>query len=375
MEKFFSLDFFDGETNPEAAASQPANDAAAQQPQQNVQEPQQEVEFSEFDVPSPLLRTRTVDEAEESTPHDNPAPQGGTGAEEQQSQPQPYKTLKYHGQDVPIANEEELMRLASQGLDYTQKTQRLASYRGLIERLEADPFMMSQVAALIQGRPVSRPQPQTHEVSNQQAQPQQEKPEWQENESYEEYAARLEEWNKSRQNAPQQSGRQQQTPQDMMAMVNQALDMRQRADVANALARATVADPRHVDVLREVQNLPAALQMAMNTDPGVYQMVYDQLRINMIGESYFAGLHRNVGATQPPQQAQPQQTGQAQPAARQQQQTVQLKGGTKPAPYVEPSRGQNAPVGTANRDGLPDDIWAMSDKDFDKLVESVPFRR
>ena len=99
----------------------------------------------------------------------------------------------------------------------------------------------------------------------------------------------------------------------------------------------------------------------MNQDPASYQIVYDQVRRNIIGEPYFAGLGRAKGTQQqqqptPPQPAQP---------------TV-LKSGSKPAPFVESGRGQTKPGAQPVRgaNGLPSDIWGMDDAAFTRLMES-----
>lgn len=389
--KFLDLRFFDGETIPGDGTSVPQTEQETGLPEET--ELSSEVQdFSEFDRPSPLLRNGAVDEPE-SVPaaerdrrrgqppaqpvvatEQEPAARGADTENQQPQTQQPYRTLKYHGQDVPVASEDELMRLASQGLDYTQKTQRIAHYRGLIEKLEANPMLMSQVVGLVQGRtvvPPVRPQPQQAPSTRQVAE---KEPEWQDGESYEEYTARLEAWKKGP-GAQQQSEEGQPTGNDVfMAKVNEALELRQKQEQSVAVARATVADPHHLDVLGVVPNLPLGIQMAMNSDPVSYQMIYDQLRVNLFGESYFA---RPRGGAQPQL---PQGQPAPQPAAAQAQpanppQAVQIKAAAKPAPYVEPSRGQNAPQARRSAEGLPDDIWSMSDKDFDSFVDSVYVRR
>ena len=99
-----------------------------------VPEPDIEVDdYSEFDIKSPLLFAGRDDddegeEEEEGTPPvdgsqaagaEPPVDDPATPAEE----PKPYRTLKYHGQEIPVETEDDLVRLASQGLDYTKKTQ------------------------------------------------------------------------------------------------------------------------------------------------------------------------------------------------------------------------------------------------------------
>uniref|UniRef100_A0A6M3XW20 Uncharacterized protein n=2 Tax=viral metagenome TaxID=1070528 RepID=A0A6M3XW20_9ZZZZ len=67
-------------------------------------------------------------------------------------------TIKWQGQDKEVT-QEELMNLAQQGFDYTQKTQALAQERdqlagvqGLATLLRSDPVKAAQIAAIISGQ-------------------------------------------------------------------------------------------------------------------------------------------------------------------------------------------------------------------------------
>lgn len=69
----------------------------------------------------------------------------------------PYRVLPYRGRHVPVKDEAELERLASQGLDYTTKTQMLAPHLAdmrALAALRADPAKAAQLNALLSGQPL-----------------------------------------------------------------------------------------------------------------------------------------------------------------------------------------------------------------------------
>ncbi|KIX13995.1 hypothetical protein [Dethiosulfatarculus sandiegensis] len=78
--------------------------------------------------------------------------EGDSGSEEGK----PVATLTYRGQQVPIKSREQLIELASKGLDYTAKTQMAAPYVHLAQAmnvLEAkDPQKAQQVIDILSGR-------------------------------------------------------------------------------------------------------------------------------------------------------------------------------------------------------------------------------
>lgn len=379
--KIINIRFFDGE-----AATSDGGAPEPVEPQGGVTEPQSDSignggtpeqhgeDYSAFDIKSPLLQPGRSDVDE---PDDVQQPQstqdGGETVQSQQQQTQPpYRVLKYHGQEVPVQSEEDLMKLAHQGLDYTRKTQIIAPYRGLIEKLNQNPALMAQVVGLVNGgvQPQYQ-QPQPPLQRNTRPAPLQPtsaaEPTPGENETWDEYMARRETWQASQGGAPntvQQAQVQGQSqPQDFMGQFNAAMNAHYRQAAAVRAAQLTMQDPKHMEVLNVIASeLPQSIRDAMNSDPAAYQMVYDQLRRNITGEAFFAELGR-AGA----QQAQAQRP----PVPRQPQTTV-LKTGSKPAPVVESGRGQIRPGAQPARstNGLPSDIWNMDDAAFARLMES-----
>lgn len=384
--KFWNWKFFDGEAatsdngeqTPAAqeqtgapAAQQTVEQTNAAQPApsaDNGKQPQdgQTEDLSVFDEKSPLLFGGAKNE-QETQPQDVQQPQQPKAQQttEQPETAQPYRTLKYHGQEIPVATEDDLIRLASQGLDYTRKTQQIAPYRGLVERLAADPSLMARVMTLVQtGSLPQPPQPQTQAPSTQQTQ--EKEPEMRDDETWDEYTQRRDAWKKQQSNSQEQQLQQQNEDAAFQQKVNDVLEARRRQEGSMRIAQLTMQDPQYPEVLAAIGDIPPAMQQAMNNDPITYQMVYDQIRQNITGTPYFRLLHSQ-------QQAQPQaqttnQTTQQQSA---QPQSVQLKTNSKPAPYIEGARGQKAPEGIKKSgvSGLPDDVWGMDDKAFSALID------
>ena len=79
-------------------------------------------------------------------------------------EPEKY-TIKWQGQEKEVT-QEELVNLAQQGFDYTQKTQalsqerdQLAPFMGLAKQIQSDPIKAAQIAAILSGTPPQQ-QPQ-----------------------------------------------------------------------------------------------------------------------------------------------------------------------------------------------------------------------
>lgn len=383
--KYINLRFFDGEPaasdggEPEHVITQ--DGAAGQQPDSGGEggiPEYPEEDYSAFDKKSPLLMPGRSDE--EGTEPAEPEPAENTDAPTEPTEPaqqtqQPYRVLKHNGQEIPVQTEEELMSLASKGLDYTVKTQRIAPYRALIEKLDRNPSLMAQVVGLVNGGGVP-PQPQYQPQPQRNARPQPAKPAGGgepspgENETWDDYMARRAEWQGGQDGAqqPQSQPAAQNEPsaqQDFMSQFNAAMELRDRQAAALRVARLTANDPKCMDVLNVIATeVPQSIQAAMNADPVSYQMVYDQIRRNITGEAYFAGLGRG-GLPRQPQPV--QQAAQGAPHGE----TVVLKGGSKPAPVVESGRGQRVPgtSGAKGINGLPSDVWGMDDAAFNRLME------
>lgn len=356
-----NLRFFDGdaanspEGTPEAVKEEEAGGAPADSVQTDGTAGTDAEDYSAFDRRSPLLMQGRSDEgdgyggeAPEETARD-----GIETAQTEQQTAKPYKVLKYHGQEVPVGSEEELVGLAQQGLDYTRKTQRLAPYRGFIEKLERDPALMARVVGLMNGN-AEQSAPDAARASAPRAR--EAEPEPRDNETWDEYLARREAWN-SKQGAEGRPA--DETPADDAAerqrdfdrRFNAAMESREMQAAAAMTAQMTLRDPRHLDVLNAIYtDVPPAVREAMNRDITSYQTVYDQVRRNLTGEAYFAsGAWRN-------------------PQPQQQRGEVVLKSGSKPAPVVESGRGQRGPDSRQARGGP--DIWSMDDAAFARLMEN-----
>lgn len=332
-------------------------------------------DYSAFDEKSPLLFAGRDDddEGEEETPPvdesqaagaEPPVDDPATPAEE----PKPYRTLKYHGQEIPIETEDDLIRLASQGLDYTRKTQQLAPYRALIDRINSDPSLMEKVVTLVQTGTLPAQQTVTPAPRG----PEPEEPD--EDETWDEFIERRNRWREAQNKALAQN-----EEEIFMQRFNAALEARQRQEESAHMAALTMRDPYCRDVLSAFQEqLPPALLETMNNDPRTFRLVYDQMRA-MLGQGpYFASLGRTPQTPVPPAQTTsvaPTPTpapAQQQPQAQKPTQTVTLKSGSTKAPFVEPSRGQKTPGAVKKTlPGLPDDVWDLPDKDFSALVDKA----
>lgn len=335
-------------------------------------------DYSAFDEKSPLLFAGRDDddegeeEEEETPPVDGsqaagaepPVDDPATPAEE----PKPYRTLKYHGQEIPIETEDDLIRLASQGLDYTRKTQQLAPYRALIDRINSDPSLMEKVVTLVQTGTLPAQQTVTPAPRG----PEPEEPD--EDETWDEFIERRNRWREAQNKALAQN-----EEEIFMQRFNAALEARQRQEESAHMAALTMRDPYCRDVLSAFQEqLPPALLETMNNDPRTFRLVYDQMRA-MLGQGpYFASLGRTPQTPVPPAQTTsvaPTPTpapAQQQPQAQKPTQTVTLKSGSTKAPFVEPSRGQKTPGAVKKTlPGLPDDVWDLPDKDFSALVDKA----
>lgn len=379
--RFWKLNFFDGEATLDSEEQTQAQETSESQPAATSEtdsgnntgtsdsSSDSTEDFSIYDEKSPLLFSGTKPgestEADTEQTEENAQPTDAQTKEQTttpENEKQPYRVLKYHGQEVPVDTEEDFVRLASQGLDYTRKTQQIAPYRTIVERLNADPSLMAQVMALVQNGTVPQLQMQ-QQTPQAPAQPSEPEPEMRDDETWDEYKERLGKWKETQseqQNVPQPD------PQELFKQqFDQAMNDRMRQESAVRVAQLTLQDPAYEEVLSAISSLPPSLQQTMNNDPVTYQIVYDQIRSNLKdGQMYFAELRNN---RQPQQQAQ----AAVQPTqAAQTQQPVQLKANSKPAPFVEGARGQRTPgAKRSGVQGLPDDIWGMDDKKFNALVE------
>lgn len=362
--ELMKLDLFDGESGDPAPEIETDNGNNATEGREAPID-----DNSAFDRPSPLLFAGSRDgEEEKEGAGDNDDTDGASEKKESApaipgstQEPQaPFKVLRYRGQDVPVQTEQDLIELASQGIDYTRKTQQLAPYRKLIESLEGDRLLMSKVVDMINGvaprEQQARPQPQQQTQTPAQRGPQ---PVWDAGETYEEFSARKAAWESEGTNGQPQNAQPQrdEQPESFQQQFDRAVSVRQMQATAQALAQRTMQDERNADVLEVVAGLPNAIREAMNSDPVSYQMIYDQIRSNITGQTYFARP-----SSAPTQAAAPAQ------------QQVQPTQAQKPTPYTEGARGQKGPAsGKQQASGLPD-FWKMTDKEFEGYSERQRFK-
>lgn len=330
-----------------------------------------EEDYSEFDVKSPFLFNKILDgdveeeseevEAEEAEEAETEETEEVATEKQEPNLPEqegPYRTLKYHGQEIPVQSEEEFVRLASQGLDYTRKTQQIAPYRSLVEQISNDADLAAKVLALVEtgtipGLQQARTAPQTPEPD-----------EPNDDETWDEFIERRDDWRKEQSAQPQ-------TPQMdenelFMQRFNAALEVRKRQEIVEQVARKTITDPEHEKVIGNFQSqLTPAMLEAMNKDVLTYQIIYDQLRERMYGKGQTFFYKQDPSNT--PEGQPVQQEIKTQPAPAQ---SVKLKTASSKAPYVESGRGQKVTSGKKRViPELPDDIWSVSPSDFDSFVE------
>lgn len=384
--KFINIKFFDGEpTNDDGAASDnPAQNPASgegdptgtnadlpisDKTPQTKPEPYDE--YAEFNIKSPLLKAGRSDDTDDSDDDNNPEPNRDAKEPPAQQQPpvapdpaKPYRTLKYRGQEVPVMTEDDLMGLASQGIDYTQKTQRIAPYKALVDRLERDPILMQQVRTLLEGGPQALiPQIQPKPDNASPAKKAGPEPEQQDDETWDEYLERREQWKNGKGTDSQQNAQEVPLTRESIASeVEQVLLERQRQERVTTIAKVTLEDPEHLSVLQRIGGLPESLRTAMEQDDVAYQIIYDQVRKDMGKGEYFLPFHQAAGRNSNP-------VSQPQVPSAQAATPMSIKGtpSTK-APFTENGKGGTPTVGKS-KPGI--DIWGMPHEEFIKMRDGV----
>lgn len=399
--KLFNLCFFDGsQTNAEEGASDgqeldgERENKGLSEEEDNNPEPENLTNldpYAAFNEKSPLLYAGQADSEteEDPAPAEDPAKKGpeesgsaneGSGQIPEQSKP--YKVLKYRGQEVPVMSEEDLIRLASQGIDYTRKTQQIAPYRALIERVERDPALAQRVVDMIrqadQGYLPDRsgqkqpPQPQNLSKNNGP------EPEQREDETWDEFVERREQW-LSGKDAGGKDGNLpdgQQTPitrEQIAKEIEAVIAEQQRRERVTGIINLARQDEHHEQVVQALLGLPDSVKAEMNVREDVFQLMYDMVRSEIefggkkLGKYFLPIIQKSQGGA-PIQQQQVNNSG---GAAKQQQpgQTVSIKGGgTAKTPFTENSRGGTKP-------GAPSapqkSIWDLSPEEFRKLGEGA----
>lgn len=390
--KFFNLRFFDDvQTNTEDGASgeqhvegnEGGSDLSDVTPGKDPEPDPEELvnvdPFAAFNEKSPLLYAGRSEGDEEGTPNEDggdPAKNdaegndaGDKGEGQTPAQPKPYRVLKYRGQEVPVMSEEDLIKLASQGIDYTQKTQQIAPYRSLIERVERNPILAQRIVEVIQQAdqgnlltPNQGQQPPQPQNLSRDAEPEQ-----REDETWDEYIERRDQWKAGKPGSDDPQGTLDNPPMTKERIAHEieaVLAERERQERVMTLVGVTKQDEHHEEVVQALLGLPQSVQAEMNTDERTFQFMYDLVREQMNYGKYFLPLTQKIRGAMPvvsnPMQ-QPQQVQNGKP----QQQSVSIKGNsTAKAPFTENGRGGTKPgASQSNKKG----IWDMSPEEFRKL--------
>ena len=390
--KFFNLRFFDDvQTNTEDGASgeqhvegnEGGSDLSDVTPGKDPEPDPEELvnvdPFAAFNEKSPLLYAGRSEGDEEGTPNEDggdPAKNdaegndaGDKGEGQTPAQPKPYRVLKYRGQEVPVMSEEDLIKLASQGIDYTQKTQQIAPYRSLIERVERNPILAQRIVEVIQQADQGNLLTPNH--GQQPPQPQNlsrdAEPEQREDETWDEYIERRDQWKAGKLGSDDPQGtldNQPMTKERIAQEIEAVLVERERQGRVMTLVRVARQDEHHEEVVQALMGLPKSVQAEMNTDERTFQFMYDLIREQMNYGKYFLPLAQKIQQGATPGVA-GNQNQQQNPAGKPQQHGVTIKGTSQArAPFTENGRGGTKPgASQGNKKG----IWDMSPEEFRKL--------
>ena len=385
--KFFNLRFFDDvQTNTEDGASgeqhvegnEGGSDLSDVTPGKDPEPDPEELvnvdPFAAFNEKSPLLYAGRSEDDEEGTPNedggdpDNSSTAGDKGEGQTPAQPKPYRVLKYRGQEVPVMSEEDLIKLASQGIDYTQKTQQIAPYRSLIERVERNPILAQRIVEVIQQAdqgnlltPNQGQQPPQPQNLSRDAEPEQ-----REDETWDEYIERRDQWKAGKPGSDDPQGtldNQPMTKERIAHEIEAVLAERERQGRVMTLVRIAKQDEHHEEVVQALLSLPKSVQAEMNTDERAFQVMYDVMREQLKYGKYFLPLTQKIQGVAP---ATGNPNQQQNPAGKtQQQQSVSIKGTPQAkVPFTENGRGGTKPgASQGNKKG----IWDMSPEEFRKL--------
>ena len=389
--KFFNLRFFDDvQTNTEDGASgeqhvegnEGGSDLSDVTPGKDPEPDPEELvnvdPFAAFNEKSPFLFAGRSEDDEEGTPNedgDDPAKNdaegstaGDKGEGQTPAQPKPYRVLKYRGQEVPVMSEEDLIKLASQGIDYTQKTQQIAPYRSLIERVERNPILAQRIVEVIQQAdqgnlltPNQGQQPPQPQNLSRDAEPEQ-----REDETWDEYIERRDQWKAGKPGSDDPQGtldNQPMTKERIAHEIEAVLAERERQGRVMTLVRIAKQDEHHEEVVQALLSLPKSVQAEMNTDERAFQVMYDVMREQLKYGKYFLPLTQKIQGVAP---ATGNPNQQQNPAGKtQQQQSVSIKGTPQAkVPFTENGRGGTKPgASQGNKKG----IWDMSPEEFRKL--------
>lgn len=313
---------------------------------------------SSIDEDGPEDLTQQFITGEDQSPFDplteeddkEPAPEPGKVSEPDAPEP-PFRVLNYGGREVPIQSEADYDRLAAAGIEAEYIKRNVAPYAPYIVALERNPDLAREVENFILARlgspqgqnPQEPPAPQDSDVE----------PEQDDDETFDEYEARLEKW------------REEKNARLIEQRVNDALSQRDRqayeaqmTRVREQVVQHVNADPNRDQVMAVINSQPDSIKSAVFNDPRAFMMFYDQVcRIQ--------GREGHFGAPVPGAEQTNQKGGDAVSKPNKGGRTVVKS--KQQVPFAERG-GVSSSARAAS--GLPD-FKRMSEAEFDKIYSRV----
>ena len=329
-----------------------------QQPEELSYDEQRANLYKEYDTPSEFLKGGHAEEVPDTEEHtEESADEGSAGekwdgsgsrqeptpegeqAQGQKSEPEQRHKLAYGGNEYNLTDL-EMSQLAQRGLEYSAIQSRLMPYAKTIQAIESDQNLAKLVVDTINGymrgdrsgTPVVDPNAE---------------PEIGDNEDWDDYEKRLNEWKEAKSQkiiddrvAQNMAAMQERARQEQVLQANQKIIDYARADPEGQKVLAVIAD----------SNFPAGLRQQMDYDGALFMSMYDTIRRNMGMTPYFGAPAMGAPAAQ-----------QQQPKPKEQSR----------APFAESGRAANPNSrGGVASETLPD-FKTMSDDEFRRFKDSV----
>ncbi|NCB17442.1 MAG: hypothetical protein EOM65_14870 [Synergistales bacterium] len=315
----------------------------------------EEIRNEDFDVKSPLLGGGAYDDEEEEKSSEEIPPDGGShgesddsGGAEPVAAARPFRVLKADGREIPVSSEEELERLAVEGVQMGRVKDALNPYLPFLQAMQQDQQFAQKVGELMGRRgnvPTQEPSPEAEAGDDPE-------PEQGERESYDEYEKRLDAWRQR-----QQEKVIERKVQHVLGAKEREVQSQRMQETRHKLVEYVNQDPQKDSVMGVVfsKAFPQGIRDVMDRDPASFMLVYDALCMLQGRKGHFGAPLPGVGSGgESPQQRS---------GGR-----VPLKGGQ--APFTERS-GAASPQGGSK--GIPD-FKKMSDAEFDKAVSGLKQR-
>ena len=258
------------------------------------------------------------------------------GEEPAKPDDQPIVVLKRYGQEYPVTDKDSLVKLAQMGLDYTFKTQQLSGWRKVIEALQGNPDLMEVVEKRMRGEGGAIPTTASAKADvDKKADDLSVAPQG-DDESFEEYVARVAEATVQRQNA----------------VNSQEISKLRNATIMYHVRQDPLFEPTSQVIAHWVTRgeIPPDVAKRADQDPQAFIELYQRARV--AAEQW---VNQQKQASQPAAAA-----AQAKPAPK--------------APVVESARNSHAvnkPAETKQKWSDRGVIKDLSDPDFEMLIERV----